>query len=51
MTRITYLEEDKLMIASDFIASMTDDYFTDFYMYLFPEKENKVRYISYFKTE
>jgi len=46
-----YLKEDKLMIASDFIASMTDDYFTDLYTYLFPEKENKVKYISYFKAE
>lgn len=46
-----YLKEDKLMIASDFIASMTDDYFTDLYTYLFPEKENKVKYISYFETD
>jgi len=46
-----YLKEDKIMIASDFIASMTDDYFTDLYIYLFPEKENRVKYISYFKSE
>lgn len=46
-----YLNEDKIIIASDFIASMTDDYFTDLYTYLFPEKENRVKYISYFRTQ
>lgn len=43
-----YLKEDKIMIASDFIASMTDDYFADFYSYLFPEKNKNIEYISYF---
>ncbi|MGN0654601.1 MAG: deoxyguanosinetriphosphate triphosphohydrolase family protein [Oscillospiraceae bacterium] len=44
-----YLKEDKAMIAADFIASMTDDYFTDLYSYMFPEKKSAVEYVSYFK--
>ena len=34
-------------IVTDYIASMTDDYFSDLYAYLFP-KSSKIEYISYF---
>jgi len=43
-----YLENnEENQIVVDFIASMTDDYFTDLYGYLFP-KEKTIEYISYF---
>lgn len=38
---------DLHIIAADFIASMTDDYFTDLYEYLFPG-EKTIKYVSYF---
>jgi len=38
---------EKNQIVVDYIASMTDDYFTDLYSYLFP-KEKTIEYISYF---
>ncbi|MBE7027907.1 MAG: HD domain-containing protein [Ruminococcaceae bacterium] len=38
---------EKNQIVVDYIASMTDDYFTDLYSYLFP-KEKTIKYISYF---
>ncbi len=34
-------------IVIDYISSMTDDYFSDLYSYLFP-KSNKIDYVSYF---
>ena len=43
-----YLNEDKCLIAADYIASMTDDYFVDIYHNMFPEGKSDVRYISYF---
>lgn len=36
-------------IVIDYISSMTDDYFSDLYTYLFP-KNNKINYISYFDS-
>ncbi len=36
-------------IVTDYISSMTDDYFSDLYSYLFP-KSNKIDYISYFDS-
>lgn len=36
-------------IVTDYIASMTDDYFIDLYEYLFPDKECSVKYIPYFE--
>lgn len=35
-------------IVTDYIASMTDDYFIDLYKYLFPDKNCSVKYIPYF---
>lgn len=35
-------------IAVDYIASMTDDYFTELHEYLFPNKSH-IEYVSYFK--
>lgn len=36
-------------IVTDYIASMTDDYFIDLYEYLFPDRECSVKYIPYFE--
>lgn len=45
----SYLQQNsKDDIAVDYIASMTDDYFTELHDYLFPGK-SKINYISYFK--
>ena len=35
-------------MVTDYIAGMTDDYFIDLYMYLFPQSGHKVRYKGYF---
>ena len=43
-----YEEEEPNQIVADFIASMTDDYCTDLYCYLFPEDENRIKYNGYF---
>ncbi len=44
-----YLEATELnQIVTDFIASMTDDYFIDLYEHFFP-KDDTISYISYFK--
>lgn len=48
-----YVETDKHNpndIVTDFIASMTDDYFVDAFSYLFPNHElaKQIRYIEYF---
>lgn len=44
-----YMENDKHDIVTDFLASMTDDYFIDLYHYLFPNKKHSVQYIGYFE--
>lgn len=44
-----YEDTDKNQIVVDYIASMTDDYFIDLYMKLFPNDEYKIEYISYFE--
>jgi dGTPase len=36
-------------IVVDYIASMTDDYFVDLFAQLFPDRENAIEYVSYFK--
>ena len=36
-------------IVTDYIASMTDDYFVDLYAFLFPEDKTEIRYIGYFE--
>ena len=32
----------------DFIAAMTDDYFVDYYAYLFPKSSYRISYHGYF---
>jgi dGTPase len=43
-----YIHEDPHQIVTDYIASMTDDYFIDLYSNLFPEGKHAIRYVSYF---
>ncbi len=43
-----YENNDKHDIVVDYIASMTDDYFTELYTYLFPESNLKIDYVGYF---
>ena len=47
--RGNYQEEEPNAIVTDYIASMTDDYFMDLYDYLFPNKKHKVIYTGYFE--
>ena len=44
-----YENTEKNQIVVDYIASMTDDYFMDLYLNMFPNDENKIKYISYFE--
>ncbi len=44
----SYLSEPAPMIAADFIASMTDDYFIELYKLLFPDSRYHIEYRSYF---
>lgn len=43
-----YLSSEYNQIVVDYIASMTDDYFTDLHEYLFPNSKYKVIYKGYF---
>ncbi len=43
-----YEHEKPEDIVTDYIASMTDDYFIDLYEHLFPESGHEVMYIGYF---
>ncbi len=43
-----YGKTENNQIVTDYIASMTDDYFIDLYAYLFPESERKIIYKGYF---
>lgn len=45
---VPYEKTEPHLIVADYIASMTDDYFTELYSYLFPEEENKLSYTGYF---
>lgn len=45
---IPYTEEQPEMIVTDYIASMTDDYFVDLFSYLFPKEPCPVKYHGYF---
>lgn len=36
-------------LVTDYIASMTDDYFVDLYAFLFPEDKTEIRYVGYFE--
>ncbi len=44
-----YLNEEKCLIAADYIASMTDDYFVDLYRDMFPGGKHELSYVSYFE--
>ena len=45
---VPYEETEPNRIVVDYIASMTDDYFTDLYGFLFPESSLKITYKGYF---
>ncbi|MBQ3182711.1 MAG: HD domain-containing protein [Clostridia bacterium] len=45
---IPYEQTEPNQIVVDYIASMTDDYFTDLYSFLFPESDLKITYKGYF---
>lgn len=47
--RRDYLEEKPEQIVTDYIASMTDDYFLSLHRYLFPKSGLKIEYHSYFE--
>lgn len=44
-----YEKTEPNQLVVDYIASMTDDYFTDLYAYLFAESNLKINYKGYFK--
>lgn len=44
-----YLDNEPNQIVVDYIASMTDDYFISLYKHLFPNKECRVKYKTYFE--
>lgn len=46
-----YLNEEPNRIVTDYLASMTDDYFLDLYAHLFPDSKLHVEYVSYFEDE
>lgn len=48
--RVDYLQEEANAVVTDYIASMTDDYFIDLYDYLFPGSKYHVSYIGYFDS-
>lgn len=43
-----YLDTEKNQIVVDYIASMTDSYFSELYGYYFPKEKDSVKYVSYF---
>ncbi len=45
---IPYASTEPNQIVTDYIASMTDDYFIDLYEYLFPGSDKKITYKGYF---
>ncbi len=45
---IPYENTEPNQIVTDYIASMTDDYFIDLYEFLFPESEKRIIYRGYF---
>ena len=44
-----YLSESPDFIVTDYIASMTDDYFIELYREMFPGSKFKIEYKSYFE--
>ena len=47
ITKDSYLTEEPNQIIVDYIASMTDSYFTELYSYLFPNKEKNLMRLGY----
>ena len=47
--RLPYLETEPNQIVIDYMASMTDDYCTELYNYMFPHKPIDLRYHGYFE--
>ncbi|MBO7375508.1 MAG: HD domain-containing protein [Clostridia bacterium] len=47
--RRPYTSDPPDRIVTDYIASMTDDYFIDLYSYLFPDDRIEIRYRGYFE--
>ena len=47
--RLPYLETEPNQIVIDYMASMTDDYCTDLYNYMFPDKPVDLHYHGYFE--
>ena len=45
---VPYEEDEPNRIVTDYIASMTDDYFVDLYAYLFPDSKRTINYHGYF---
>ena len=43
-----YREEEPNAIVTDYLASMTDDYFLGLHRFLFPKSTHRVEYKSYF---
>ena len=49
--RSDYLDEEPNQIVTDYIASMTDDYFIALHKKLFPNSKYKITYKPYFSDE
>ena len=47
--KIPYIENEPNQIVVDYMASMTDDYCTELYEFLFPRTEYKIEYHGYFE--
>ncbi len=47
--KIPYIENEKNQIVVDYMASMTDDYCTELFEYLFPNAPYKINYHGYFE--
>ena len=47
--RIPYLENEPNQIVIDYMASMTDDYCTELYEFLFPDSKLHIEYHGYFE--
>ena len=49
-SQFDYINESPDFIVSDYIASMTDDYFIELYREMFPNSKFKIEYKSYFEN-
>lgn len=46
---VAYEQTEPNLLVTDYIASMTDDYFIELYHYLFPNSKRKIEYKGYFE--